>query len=213
MSAARVATKTDRKMEDAMLAFAGDSERVRVLEIARVFKRSWIDLAEALTGVHQSGSWERWGFDSFDAYCTRELHLKKNTVAKLLGSYRFLESNAPRVIQRTRDEPRAPVPSLQAVEFVKRASDRGAAPADTLREIEVAAFDEGAEAPMLRRQYQEIAFPIDDETRARRLKNQIGSAARKLAALIAEPELPVSHDVAVEVEASIGKLLDALEAA
>lgn len=196
-----------------MLAFAGDSERVRVLEIARTFKRSWIDLADVLTKVHQKEAWKRWGYDSFDSYCATELYLKSNTVAKLLGSFRFLEARAPAVIQRTRDEPRAPVPSLQAVDFVHRANKRGAAPESTLRQIEVAAFEEGTEAPMLRRQFKEIAFPVDDETKARRLKNQIASAAKRLASLIAEPELPVSHEIAVDVETSLGKLLDALEAA
>src|SRR5262249_11218949 len=105
---ASVDTKTDRAMEDRMNAFAGDAERVEVSARARAFKRSGIGLAEALAGVYERGSWERWGYGSFDAYCKGELSVTPATAAKLLGSFRFLRSAAPRVIERVRDEPAAP---------------------------------------------------------------------------------------------------------
>lgn len=213
MNSARVVTQTDRKMEDAMLAFAGDSERVQVLEVARAFKRSWLDLAEALTRVYDQGNWERWGFESFEAYCRLELHIKKNTVAKLLGSYRFLETNAPKVLRRTADEPAAPLPSLQAVDFVKRAAKRGAADSETMREIQVAAFEEGVEAPLLTKRFREVAFPVGESEKKKRLKSQLISAARRLAGLIAEPESPLPHEVAASVEEAVGQLLTTLEAA
>ena len=69
-------TKTDRKLEDKMLAAAGDPERADVIGKARTFKRSWLELAEALTGVLERGSWEGWGYKSFDAYCKKELQIK-----------------------------------------------------------------------------------------------------------------------------------------
>ncbi len=211
MSATRAATKTDREMEDAMLAFAGDSERVRVIEAARVFKRSWIDLAEALTEVHEKDRWQDWGFEDFEAYCRKELHLKKNTVLKLLGSYRFLEQSAPRVIRRTQEQPAAPVPSLQAVDFVARARKRGAADDETMKEIEVAAFEEGAEAPMLSRRFKQVAFPVDDQEKKKRLRGQIVNCARRLAGLIADADAPVPHEVATAVEEALGDLLASLE--
>jgi len=223
MSAARVVTtdpsstanrtKTDRYLEDAMLAFAGDSQRVGAIEAARLFKRSWIDLAEALTTVYDKNSWERWGHETFESYCRKELHLKKNTVMKLLGSYRFLETNAPRVIQRTREEPTAPIPDIKAVDFVARAVQRGAADAEEMKQIETAAFEEGAEAPMLTRRFKTIAFPVDDGQRKKRLRTQLTNSAKRLATLIAESEIPVPHNVAVAVEEALGQLLEALEKA
>lgn len=213
MSRAKTATKTDRQMEDAMLRAAGDEERVKVLSIARAFKRTWIDLAEVLTRVAENESWARWGFDSFETYCRKELHIKKGTMQKLLGSFRFLEAQAPRVIERSRNEPTAPVPSLQAVDFVARAAERGAADKKTMREIQSAAFDEGAEAPLLSRRYREVAFPVDEAERADRLHRQLCSTARRLATLIAEPDAPVPREVAMAVEEAVGALLDALDAA
>ncbi len=206
------ATKTDRMMEDAMLAAAGDKERVKVLAVARAFKRSWIELAEALTGVYERNSWQRWGFDSFESYCSKELHLKKGTTSKLLGSYHFLETSAPRVIERSRREPNAPIPSLAAVDFVARAAERGAADDETMREIATKAFDEGFEAPRLARNYKKVAFPVDAAERDSQLRTQLTNAARRLATLIAEPQAPIPHEVAVAVEEALGQLLDSLDA-
>ncbi len=198
-------------MEDAMLAAAGDQERVHVLSVARTFKRSWIELAEALTQVYDRNSWERWGYDSFDNYCRKELHIKKNTVAKLLGSFRFLNATAPKVIERSKREVDAPVPSLKAVDFVIKAAEKGAADKSTMREIEKAAFEEGLEAPKLSRRFKEVAFPVSAEEKNDRLRQQLVNASRRLANLIAEPEAPVPHDVAIAVEEALGQLLESLE--
>ncbi|HWN69302.1 MAG TPA: hypothetical protein VNM90_16795, partial [Haliangium sp.] len=177
----------------------------------RHFKRSWIELAEALCRVYEREAYVHWGFAGFEEYCRKELHLKKATVAKLLGSYRFLQARAPLVLERANTEPTAPVPSLQAVDFVARAAERGAADHDTLEEIERAAFEEGADAPLLSRRFKEVAFPVDEAARGDKLRHSLVGAARRLANLIAEPDAPVPHDVAVAVEESLGRLLDALD--
>jgi hypothetical protein len=208
-----VGTKTDREMEDTMLAVADDAERVEVLDKARHFKRSWIELGEALCRVYQREAWVHWGFAGFEEYCRKELHLKKATVAKLLGSYRFLQAQAPRLLERVSAEPATPVPSLQAVDFVARAAERGAADQDTLEEIQRAAFEEGADAPLLSRRFKEVAFPVDEAERGDKLRHSLVGAARRLANLIAEPDAPVPHEVAVAVEESLGRLLDALDVA
>lgn len=213
MTASRVApTKTDREMEDRMLAVASDPERVDVLGKARRFKRTWLELAEALTGVYERESWVRWGYDSFEDYCRRELHIKKGTVAKLLGSFRFLQTDAPAVLERSLSEPSAPVPSLQAIDFMARAAERGAADEDTMEEMKRAVFDDGAEAPVLSRRFKEVAFPVDESERRDKLRGQLVSSARRLATLIAEPDAPIAHDIAVSVEEILGQLLDALDA-
>src|SRR5678816_876100 len=140
----KIITKTDRAMEDRMLAVASDPERADTLAKARAFKRTWLELAEALSRCNEKQLWEKWGFSDFDSYCRKELHLRGSTVAKLLGSYRFLESSAPRVIERARaDRFEAPIPTLPAVEFVHKATERAAADPETLETIQRVAFDEG----------------------------------------------------------------------
>ena len=209
---AKILTKTDRQMEDRLLAVAGDPMRADTLAKARAFKRTWLELAEALHVASDKRLWEKWGFSDFDAYCRKELHLRGSTVAKLLGSYRFLESSAPRVIERARtDHYEAPIPSLATVEFVKRATDEGSADDETLRTIHRVAFDEGAEAPVLTRKFGELAFPQTDRERKEKLRGQIAAAARRLSALIAEPGAPLPKQLAIKVEETVGELLEAVE--
>jgi hypothetical protein len=208
----KIITKTDRQMEDRMHAVADDPVRADTLHKARAFKRTWLELAEALSRAHDKRLWEAWGFSDFDAYCRKELHLRAATVAKLLGSYRFLETSAPRVIERARtDRHEAPIPSLPVVEFVQRATQSGAADEETLRSIHRVAFDEGAEAPVLNRQFGKLAFPQTDRDRREKLRGSIAQAARRLSSLIAEDGAPVPKQLAIRVEETIGELLEAVE--
>lgn len=204
-------TKTDRKLEDKMLAAAGDPERANVIGKARMFKRSWLELAEALTNVIELGSWEGWGYRSFDGYCKKELQITPSTAAKLTGSFRFLKSNAPSVIERSHQDESARVPDVKAVEFVQKAEERGAADPDTMAEIRRVAFDEGARAPSLTRRFKSIAFPVSDADTQAKLVSQLSSTAKKMAALIADSNLPVNHSIAVQVEEAMGALLAELE--
>jgi hypothetical protein len=199
-------------MEDRMHAVSDDPERADTLLKARAFKRTWLELAEALTRANDKRLWDKWGFSDFDAYCRKELHLRGSTVAKLLGSYRFLETSAPKVIERARtDHYEAPIPSLPVVEFVQRATETGALDAETLRSIHRSAFEEGVEAPLLTKQFGKLAFPQTDRDRRDKLRGSIAQAARRLSALIAEDGAPVPKPIAVRLEESIVELLEAIE--
>jgi hypothetical protein len=209
---AKIITKTDRQMEDRMHAVADDPERAETLSRARAFKRTWLELAESLTRASDKRLWEKWGFSDFDAYCRKELHLRGSTVAKLLGSYRFLETSAPRVIERARtDRYEAPIPSLPVVEFVQRATETGAADPETLRSIHRVAFEEGGEAPSLSRQFGKLAFPQTDRDKREKLRGSIAQAARRLSSLVAETDSPVPKQLAIRLEETIGELLEAIE--
>src|SRR6185503_15189960 len=140
-------TKTERQLEDAIRTHAGDVERVRALERARRFKRSWLELAEALVEVRERESYRRWGFTHFDDYTAKELRLRPQTVDKLCASYGFLRANAPRLLREPEPGEDPPFPSWQAVDFLARAEERGAAPEETLEEMRHAVFDEGTAAP------------------------------------------------------------------
>jgi len=104
------------------------------------------------------------------------------------------------------------VPDVKTVDFVQRAQERGAADEETMEEIRRVAFEEGAKAPMLARRFKSVAFPVSDQEAESKLVTQLGNTGKKLASLIAEPNLPISHEVAVQVEEAMGVLLQALEA-
>ena len=65
------------------------------------------------------------------------------------------------------------------MQFVAKATERGAADKHALDEIRTAAFDEGAEAPLLARRFKDVAFPEDAGDREDRLRQQIAAAARR----------------------------------
>lgn len=209
---AKILTKTDQQMEDRMFAVSSDPERADTLQKARAFKRTWLELAEALSRVNDKRLWEKWGFSDFDAYCRKELHLRGSTVAKLLGSYRFLETSAPRVIERARtDHYEAPIPSIATVEFVEKATREGHADEETLRTIHRSAFEEGLEKPVLAKKFGELVFPVTERDKKEKLRAQIAQAARRLSALIAEDGAPVPKQLAIRVEETVGELLESIE--
>jgi hypothetical protein len=208
----KIITKTDRQMEDQMLAVSADPVRADTLQKARAFKRTWLELAEALSRASEHKLWEKWGFSDFDAYCRKELHLRGSTVAKLLGSYRFLETSAPRVIERARtDHFEAPIPSIATVEFVEKATAAGHADAETLRTIHQSAFEDGVDKPMLARKFGDLVFPQTDRDRKEKMRSSIAQAARRLSSLIAEDGAPVPKQLAIRIEELVGELLETIE--
>lgn len=210
--ASKILTKTDMIMEDRMIAVSADPERADTLQKARAFKRTWLELAEALSRAHDKRLFEKWGFTDFESYCRKELHLKGTTVAKLLGSYRFLETSAPKVIERARtDHYEAPIPSIATVEFVQKATAGGHVDEETMRTIHHSAFEEGLEKPMLAKKYGELVFPQTDRDKKEKMRAQISAAARRLSALVAEDGAPVPKSLAKKVEETVGELLEAIE--
>ena len=206
----KIITKTDRKMEDRMIAVSDDPIRTSVLAKARTFKKSWLELAEALSLVQAKQLWRDWGFSDFDAYCRKELHLRNSTVAKLLGSFRFLETAAPKVIQRAR-EGDGPIPSIAAVDFVAKATERGTVDEETMSSIHRIAFEEGADAPLLSRKFKETVFPQSEQDRAESQRSHIANVARKLVQLVTEDGAPVPKRLVIRLEETVGELLAAIE--
>ncbi|HEY4179319.1 MAG TPA: hypothetical protein VGM90_20890 [Kofleriaceae bacterium] len=208
----KILTKTDAMMEDRMIAVSSDPERADTLAKARMFKRTWIELAEALSRCNEKKLWAKWGFSDFDAYCRKELHLRGSTVAKLMGSFRFLETSAPKVIERSRaDGFDAPIPSIQTVEYVEKATREGHADEETLRTIHKSAFEEGLEKPVLAKKFGELLFPQSAQDKKEKLRAAIAATARRLSSLVAEDGAPLSKELAIRVEETVGELLEAVE--
>ncbi len=96
--------------------------RRKVLESARRFKASWVDLGRMLAQVREEGAWEEWGYASFEDYCAKELFLRRATVEKLTLSYGFLERHEPEMA-RARDLRAAP--PFEVIEVLSRAEAAG----------------------------------------------------------------------------------------
>jgi hypothetical protein len=200
-------TKVDASLEATAEQFADDPDRVEVIHRARRFKASWIELAEALTDVRRHGHWKRWGFTSLEEYAKSELHLRAETVEKLTGSFQFLKSKAPDVLRR--DGLAAPIPSYQAVDFLRRAEEEDGAKPDVMDALRKRVIDEGAPAAAVSREFKAAVFPIDEGTRRERDAAGLRNVAKRLHELLGETRA-VPKRLASEVGDAVAKLLEAL---
>jgi len=66
--------------------------RAQVKKATLDFKNSWRNLAQALHTVYKDKLYRNWGYEKFDRYTEKEVHIRKHTAMKLIRSYTFLES-------------------------------------------------------------------------------------------------------------------------
>lgn len=115
-------TSTAERISGRIEELPEGSPRRRILEAARRYKASWVELARLLVQVKRDESWREWGHASFERYCTSELFIRKQTAEKLLASFGFLERHEP-ALARPRGEPRAP--PFEVIEVLSRAEASG----------------------------------------------------------------------------------------
>ncbi len=205
-----IKTKIDAELADAERTHSGDPERAEIIARTRRFKASWLELAEALTHVRKNDTWQRWGFESFEQYASRELKLRQETVDKLTGSYAFLQRRAPAVLRR--DGISENIPSYQAIDFLRRAEEQDGAPEDAVVAIRKKVLDDNAPLPSVVREYGDVVFPIDEGERDKREKAALRHAAMKLRDALAKTRA-VPRELAKEVGEKVDELITALEEA
>jgi hypothetical protein len=200
-------TKTEAALAEAETAHADDPQRVEALRRARAFKTSWIELADVLVRVKRGDLWRSWGFESFEAYAKAELFLRQETVDKLTGSFAFLQRRAPSVLSR--DGVREPIPSYQAVDFLRRAEASEHAPRDTVDEIRKRVIDDLAPVSAVSRAYGNVVFPKDEAALRRQDVAGIRNVAKRLRELLTDTRT-VPRRLASEVKESLDRLLEAV---
>ncbi len=112
----------DNKMEDV----DEDSIRYKILQNAKHFKTSWIDLGQSLYSAWKDKLYKEWGYVTFEAYTAKEIGIKKNTAMKLLKSYYFLEQEEPAYLHKERSESpdTTAAPGYEAVNVLRLAKDK-----------------------------------------------------------------------------------------
>ncbi len=114
-------TRGEAEIEALLERLEPGSERHRVLFSAREFKASWVELGQNLTSVREHDNFKEWGHSSFDAYCRRELRLKKDTALKLTRSFSFLRDHQPEALSTLQDRE---LPALDVVDMLSQARER-----------------------------------------------------------------------------------------
>ena len=67
----------ERHIEKIMQELEPESERYQVLDTAKRFKSSWVELGEKLLKVSSTARFSEWGYGSFEEYCVQEIRIKK----------------------------------------------------------------------------------------------------------------------------------------
>jgi hypothetical protein len=189
---------------------------------ARAFKRSWVDMAEALVEVRKHAWFERWGYETLQGYALEELNIKRGTVDKLTGSYVALEQHVPHVLQW--DGVAQSMPDMDAVEYFARAveppvtadGERAHEPAsaDVVEQLKQAIFEDHLSSPSLRRRFNPLLSPKPEVDPQREQLGRLRASAQRLEGMLADVE-GLSADTVEQVSAALAELrreLDALDA-
>ena len=83
-------TKSLQNIEEKMKGLDENSLRYHILESAKSFKTSWVELGRSLYSVWKDKLYKEWGYSTMDAYTGKEIGIRKQTAMKLLKSYYFL---------------------------------------------------------------------------------------------------------------------------
>jgi len=121
-----------------------DAARDNVLRATRNFKNSWRDLAQALQVVWKEKLYLNWGYENFDQYSAKEVHVRKHTAMKLINSHMFLEKEAlflPR--ESGEDDPRKITPTFEMANALRRAKKNLSD--DDYEKVKKELMDEGKE--------------------------------------------------------------------
>jgi hypothetical protein len=203
-----------------LLARAGDNPlRLELVRRAQRFKRSWVELAEALHTLSRNGDYRHWGFSDLHDYCQKELAIKSATVDKLMLSYGTLERHAPEVLAR--DGVARALPSQEAVHYFARAVDTYEAQDDEgnrrldlsdslVADLRKAVFDDGQSMPELRKTFDPMLRPKSPETRHAEALRTVRAAARRLLQAMQEVE-GLSEKRVARVQAAVDALVRDLD--
>lgn len=127
--------------------------RDMVVESARNFKTSWVQLGQVLYSVWRDKLYCDWGFESFEVYVGKEVGLQKKTAVKLLRNYFFLEKEEPKYVQKDTIEATQPaaVPNQDAVNVLRLAKARKELDRNDFQKLKTDAFENFKDANLLKK--------------------------------------------------------------
>ena len=195
------------------MLFRSASLRYQVLDAARRFKSSWIELGRYLYAVQKDKLYRDWGFTSFEAYAQKEIGVRQATAVKLVRSYFFLEKEEPGYLKErlNADEP-ARIPSCESVNALRLAKGNARIPEKEYEGLREDVLENAREDAHVKEKIRYILkghpprlTPGQREEKKERSLQALIKTARRLKAEIAQIGLPKA------VSRKAEELIDALE--
>ena len=113
----KVTKEIDARLED----LDPSTTRYQILVTTRTFKSSWTELGKALNQVFEQKLHAGWGYETFEDYCRRELHIKKDTAYKLIRSFVFMQKERPQLLH---EQPIRELPTYDVVDLLAQAREK-----------------------------------------------------------------------------------------
>lgn len=200
-------SKAELHIEEIMQQLDPSSERYRVLNSARRFKSSWVELGEELLKVNRGHLYRDWGYESFEDYCAREVRIKKPTAQKLTRAYNYLAQEEPQLLSRQAEL--NPLPDYRTVDLLRQAREEEQLSGDQYIALRKAALEQQRSHPTVLKQFKEMtAAGADPQAERQRHCKMALSAAKRLLNSLDELE-----DLAAAYRQPLLELLDLLEQA
>lgn len=208
-------SKAISQIEGKMGELDETSLRYKVLQSARNFKTSWIELGNYLQAVFQEKLYKRWGYTSFESYCSREIAIKTTTALKLLRSYYFLESEESAFLkERLSDTGKVvALPSVDSVDILRRARCRKNLDADDYRSLRDCVLEKGEEPKEVRYKLKNILEAYaGGETEEEEKKRRKATISRCLGVLrTIKREIEISNVLPRKIVREIDRLVAEIE--
>lgn len=212
----RLKTKSLEAIEEKMTGLDTESLRFQILQNAKSFKTSWIDLGQALYSVWKDKLFKDWGFLTFDAYTSKEIGIRKNTALKLLKTYYFLEKEEPHLIDKdymkTKDA--AEVPSYESVDVLRLAKKKQLLDEDDYKRFKKDVLEKGRDGREVKKDLTALIKQREelepDEARKKKREATIRRLLSTLRAL--KTEIEVTKVLPSDVLKQTKMLIDRIEA-
>jgi len=194
-------TKTLDNIEQKMKDMDAGSLRYHILENAKNFKVSWVELGRALYTVWKDKLYKDWGYTTLDAYTGKEIGIRKQTAMKLLKSYYFLEKEEPQYLKQEyiQGAEASVIPSYESVDLLRQAKNKKTLDADDYAGLKKEVFENGKDAREVKKDLTSLIRQRQElEPEEAHEKKRVSTVRRFLGTL-----------KALKQEAEMGKLLSA----
>lgn len=186
-------TAAETHMENLMAQLEPGSDRYRVLDVARRFKSSWVELGEQLLRVNQGSLYQHWGYASFEEYCQKEIRIRKPTAQKLTQAYRFISREEPQLLAE--ESPLKSVPDYRSIDLLRQAREEHSFSDEDYATLRQTVIDQERSHPTAVKCFKSLApEPEPDGKERYRLYKQALSAARRLTDAVEQmDDVPPGH--------------------
>jgi hypothetical protein len=184
-----IKSKSLKNIEAKMENLDIHSLRYHILDSAKNFKCSWVELGRSLYSVYKDKMYKEWGYVSFDIYVSREIGIRKQTAMKLLKSYYFLEKEEPQYLKNdyVASVQPANLPSYESVNLLRQAKHNKGLDENDYSDLKKEVFEKGKDAQEIKknlgviiRQRQELDPEAAEEKKSQAVLKRLLGQLRQL---------------------------------